>query len=260
MVSETTTRPRSSAGGTSGAPSLPSLERLALLLDLDGTLLDIAPTPEDVFVPAALPDLLARLDRRVGGALAIVSGRTIASVLALFPAANFIVAGEHGAQLRAPDGTLETLALPPVPAEWGKELARIVADHTGVLLEEKPHGFVLHYRRTPTACGSLERAARALLLPSNDDFVLQPAHMAWEIRPRGVDKGGAVRALLRRSPFVGRVPVFVGDDVTDLDGIRAARAAGGFGFEVETTFGDARGVRAWLAQLLDGVGWAERGA
>lgn len=260
MVFGTTTRPPSSAGEASSAPSLPPLERLALLLDLDGTLLDIAPTPEDVFVPAALPDLLARLGRRVGGALAIVSGRTIASVLALFPAAHFIIAGEHGAQLRAPDGTLETLALPPVPAEWREELTKIAARHAGILLEEKPHGFVLHYRRTPAARGPLERATRALLASSGDDFILQPAHMAWEIRPRGVDKGGAVRALLRRPAFVGRVPVFVGDDVTDLDGMRAARAAGGFGFEVETTFGDAGGVRAWLAELLDRAGRAGRGA
>lgn len=259
MVSGTTTRLRSSASEASTLSSLPPLERLALLLDLDGTLIDIAPTPEDVVVPDALPGLLARLGRRVGGALAVVSGRTIASVLALFPAADFLVAGEHGAQLRTPDGALETLALPPVPAGWREELARIAAHHGGVLLEEKPHGFVLHYRRAPAARGLLERAARALLAAHGEDFVLQPAHMAWEIRPRGVDKGGAVQALLRRPAFAGRVPVFVGDDVTDLDGMRAARAAGGFGFEVERTFGDAGGVRAWLGELLDRAG-AERGA
>jgi trehalose 6-phosphate phosphatase len=95
------------------------------------------------------------------------------------------------------------------------------------------------------------------MLDGAADFVLSPASMAWEVRPRGVTKATAVRALLAAPPFAGRAPVFVGDDVTDEDGMRAAREAGGFGLRVQESFGDAAGVRAWLAGLAAGPDGAE---
>ncbi len=246
------------------APSLPPLpppSRLAVLLDLDGTLLDLAASPDAVRVPPALPATLARLSARLRGALAIVSGRTVGAVAAFFPGLVFAIAGEHGGAIRrAADAPLERPPLPALPPEWREAAARLAAAHPGVVFEDKPHGFVLHYRQTPHAGPELGRALTALLDGETELFGIFPAAMAWEVRPRGVSKADAVHSLLGVPPFAGRVPLFIGDDATDEDGIRAARDAGGFGFRVQETFGDAAGVRAWLARLASSPEEAEMGA
>jgi trehalose 6-phosphate phosphatase len=221
---------------------------IALLLDLDGTLVDIAATPELVVVPPALVGTLRRLRPRLGDALAVVTGREIAQIDTLLGDLPFAVAAEHGAVLRrAPAAAVERAALPAVPPAWRLEAARLAASIRGVRLEEKKSGFVLHYRAAPAAGPALEAALRGLV--EDPAFVIGQAHMAWEIRPRGVSKGDAVRRLMEHGPFAGRAPVFVGDDVTDLDGIAAARAFGGAGFFVGEDFVDAAGVRAWLGRL-----------
>ncbi len=223
--------------------------RAALLLDLDGTLLDIAPTPDAVRVPAGLAETLSRLRTRLGGALAIITGRPVAQVDALLPGVAFAVAGEHGGALRFGfDAPEERVPLPAVPDAWLTGAAALVAAHPGTLLEEKARGFALHYRLAPEAGGALERGLRALLGEQATHRLL-PAHMAFEVKPRGADKGTAVNALLARPPFAGRLPIFVGDDVTDEDAIRATRSRGGIGLRVAEAFGDPAGVRAWLARL-----------
>lgn len=238
-------------------PPLPPLSRLALFLDLDGTLLDIAASPTAVRVPAGLPDALSRLRERLNGALAVISGRTVAEVEALLPGLGLAIAGEHGAAIRRGDRLpLERPSLPDVPPEWEKAARGLAAAHPGVLFERKPHGFVLHYRQAP-AVGPFLFDSLTALVAASDRFELSRAAMAWEVRPRGVDKAMAVRALLDQAPFAGRLPVFIGDDVTDEDGIRAAREAGGFGFKVDQTFGDSDGVRAWIACLAGADGTAE---
>jgi trehalose 6-phosphate phosphatase len=118
-----------------------------------------------------------------------------------------------------------------------------------VLVERKRHGFVLHFRRAPRHGPALRAAMAGLLAGLEDRFTVMPASMAWEMKPRGADKGTAVRALMARPPFAGRVPVYVGDDVTDEDGMRAARALGGLGWRVQDVFGTPAGVRAWLAEI-----------
>lgn len=233
---------------------LPPPERAALLLDVDGTLLDIAPAPDLVVVPPGLPGVLRALRARVGGALALISGRPVAQVEALFPDVAQAVAGEHGGALRlAPGGELVRADLPTAPADWAEAAELLVAAHPGALLERKARGFVLHYRRAPEAGPALGAALRALVGDSRD-FAVLPAHMAWELRPNGADKGSAVAALMRTPPFAGRLPVFVGDDVTDRDAIAAAEALGGVGLWVPDAFGDPAGVRAWLAHLAE-QGW-----
>ena len=235
-------------------PRLPPFARAALLLDLDGTLLDIAPTPDSVQVPPALPDTLRTLGTRLGGALAIISGRTVAEVDALLGAVPPAVAGEHGGALRrAPGAALERPDLPAAPQAWRDAAQRLVAAHQGALLEHKPRGFVVHYRLAPEA-GPTLHAALAALLAGQAAFDLMQAHMAWEVRPRGADKGTAVAALLRAAPFAGRLPVFIGDDVTDRDAIAAAAALGGTGMLVADAFGTPAGVRAWLAIVAE-QGW-----
>jgi len=233
------------------APVLP--DRPALLLDLDGTLLDIAARPEAVTVPAGLPRDLRRLRERLGNALAVVTGRPVPQVEALLPDVAYAVAGEHGGAIRfAPGADLMRADLPDLPAGWLPAAAALVAEHPGALLEPKARGFALHYRLAPQAGAALLAGLRTLLGGQATHRILS-AHMAWEVKPLGADKGTAVAALMTRPPFAGRVPVYVGDDVTDEDGMQAARAAGGLGLRVQEVFGDAAGVRAWLHRLADAV-------
>lgn len=231
--------------------TLPQMGEAALLIDLDGTLLDIAPRPDAVVVPAALPATLIRLRDRLEQALAIVTGRPIAQVDMLLPEIPTAVAGEHGAALRhGISRPVERPPLPSAPAVWRERAAALAASHPGVLLEPKAHGFVLHFRAVPEVGGTLRESLEAMVA-SDPAFALQPALMAWEVRPRGVDKGSAVKALMAHGPFAGRVPIFIGDDATDEDGMRVARGMGGAGLRVADAFGDAAGVRAWLAAAAE---------
>ncbi len=222
-------------------------DRMALLLDLDGTLIDFAPTPDAVIVPPGLPQALAALRRRLDGALAIVTGRPVDQIDWLLPGIPHAVAGEHGAAIRrAPGAPLERGDHPPIPADWLAEAEAAIAAHPGALLERKAHGVTLHFRQAPEAGPFLRTLADALLaqLPSH---ALLAGSMVWEVRPRGIDKGNALRTLMAHPPFLGRTPLFIGDDVTDEDAIQAARALGGIGLRVDQVFGTPQGVRDWLA-------------
>ena len=228
--------------------SLPA--ETALLLDLDGTLLDIAPTPASVVVPPALGPALRRLRAFLGDALAIVTGRPIEQVDVLLDDLPYAVAGEHGGAIRhAPGAAIERFPLPSPPASWIAAAARLAAAHPGAMLERKERGFVVHYRAVPAAGPQLGAALSAVVAEHAAAFQLMSASMAWEVRPRGADKGTAVAGLMRQSPFASRRPLFIGDDVTDEDGIRAAQALGGEGLRVPEHFGDAAGVRSWLQRL-----------
>jgi trehalose 6-phosphate phosphatase len=220
------------------------------MLDLDGTLLDIAPTPDSVVVPDGLLDALRRLVARLDGALAVVSGRPVAQVDALLQGIPSAVAGEHGGAIRyAPGAALERVALPSAPPEWLAAAERITAAHPGVLLERKERGFVLHYRAVPEL-GPMLKAELEALIGGSQQFALMQARKAWEIKPRGADKGTAVTVLMARAPFAGRLPVFIGDDVTDEDGMAVARDMGGVGLRVGEAFRDPAAVRQWLANAF----------
>ncbi len=224
--------------------------RPAFLLDLDGTLIDIAPTPGSVVVPPSLTATLHALRRRYADAVAIVTGRPIAQVDALLGDAPYAVAGEHGAMIRhAPGRAFVTPPLASVPPSWIAQAEALAARHPGAAVERKRHGFVLHYRATPALADMFRLALESLLVEHPNDFRLLAAKMAWEVRPEGVDKGGAVAALMAHPPFAGRTPIFVGDDVTDEDGIAEAERRGGMGLLVGRDVADAAAVRAWLAGL-----------
>jgi len=232
------------------SPTLPS--HAALLLDLDGTLLDIAPTPDSVVVAPDLPRSLLRLREMLGDAVAVVTGRPVEQIDALLPGIPFAVAGEHGGAIRhTPGGTLERADLPAPPPAWREQAERVAAGYPGVLLEGKARGFVLHYRARPEI-GPALRQAMLSIMANSDRFELMRAHMAWELKPRGADKGIAVSRIMAHPPFAGRTPIYVGDDVTDEDGMRVAREAGGQGHRVQDVFSDPAGVRAWLARLAEG--------
>jgi trehalose 6-phosphate phosphatase len=132
--------------------------------------------------------------------------------------------------------------------------ARLAEAHHGVLLEQKARGFVLHYRAVPDLGPTLHDAL-VRLLAGTEDFALLAAHMAWEVRPRGTDKGTALAALMQHAPLQGRIPLFIGDDVTDEDAIAQAQAMGGAGLRVDAAFGAAYDVRAWLAQAAARRAW-----
>ena len=231
----------------------PNIDEAAFLLDFDGTLVDIAPSPEQVQVPDGLRQLLHRLRARVGDALAVVTGRPIDQVDHYLPGVPYAIAGEHGVAMRySPDGPIVPVTLPAMPAEW-LDAARALAEaHAGIRIEPKRAGLVLHYRGNPAAGDILEQAAQAMVSASEGRFHVQASKMAWEIRPVGFDKGGAVRLLMQQAPFTGRRPVFIGDDVTDEDGIQAAIALGGAGYKIPEDFPDTDAVRAWLGRLADG--------
>lgn len=225
----------------------------ALFLDLDGTLLEIAATPDSVVVPSDLPRLLGGLHLLLGGALAIVTGRSVEAVDALLTPFVGSVAGEHGAVLRHYDGRVEdTVGARSVPLLW-RESLRVGAEHwPGVLVERKPHGVAVHYRLAPQRGGDVQRAVRALVRPDHRRFRLFEAHAAVEIGPRAASKGRAVERLMADPPFHGRRPLFIGDDETDEAGMAAARALGGEGLRVAEAFdGEPAAVRAWLARGVE---------
>jgi trehalose 6-phosphate phosphatase len=237
------------------AASLPPIARTALLLDLDGTLLDIAPAPDKVIVPSGLLRTLRVLRPLLGDALAVITGRPVETIDALLGDAPFAVAGEHGGAIRhAPGSVLERPDLPAPTEVWLAAAERMAGAHPGALLERKARGFAMHFRAVPAAGPELQSSLAAMLAGSAD-FELLAGQMMWEVRPRGVDKGTAVARLMARAPFLGRLPVFVGDDVTDEDGIAEALALGGVGLRVPDTFGDAAGVRAWLEAVAVAGQW-----
>jgi trehalose 6-phosphate phosphatase len=236
----------------------PDIDRTnALFLDLDGTLLEIAPTPEAVVVPSGLPELLRSLQSLVGGAVAIVTGRSIGIVDSLLAPYTAIVAGEHGAAIRYQDGTLAGMSKgAALPEAWREALYAAAERWPGVLVEPKPHGIAIHYRLVPERGNDVWRLVRALVAQDDPWFRLIPAREAVEIGPKAVSKGHAVEQLMALQPFHGRRPIFVGDDFTDEAGMDAARQFGGEGLRVAEVFGgEPAAVRAWLkrgVELLSG--------
>ena len=246
------------AAGGSVPPTidgLPAFHRAALLLDMDGTLIDLAPTPDAVVVPEGLPATLTTLREALGGALAIVTGRPIETVDRLLGDAPGAVAGEHGGAIR--HHRCQPIHRPDLPTpspSWLQQAELLVNRFPGALLERKARGFALHYRQAPEARDVFHDALQAMV-NTTPGFDLLPAHMLWEVRPQGADKGAAVTALMQHAPFAGRLPIFIGDDVTDEDGMRVARHHGGAGYRVDAVFRDTDGVRAWLRRSAERGEW-----
>lgn len=220
----------------------------ALFLDIDGTLLDIAPRPEDVHVPGSLIETLARTSAWLGGALAIVSGRPFAQIDKLFAPLRLPGGAGHGAALRLPGGTIQSASdTYSVPDEWRALLKSAVQMWPGVAVEEKVHSVTLHYRAAPDREDDVKKIADGLVARDPESYEALPGRKAIEIRHRALTKAVIVRSLMAHAPFTGRIPVFVGDDVTDQDGFRAVEEKGGIALQVAEAFdGRPAAVRAWL--------------
>jgi trehalose 6-phosphate phosphatase len=199
-------------------PPLPDdYEEFALLLDVDGTLLDIAPTPREVFVPHSLREALAWLWDRTGGAVAFVSGRPIGELDLLFTPLQLPAIGGHGAEIRALAAAPPNRApLPPLDPTLKRKLAAIAEEGPGIIVEDKGYSLALHYRLAPEKEETVRRAAAAICAGAREQPIeLLPGKLMIEIKQAGFSKASGVRELMSFQPFSGRRPIFIGDDVTD---------------------------------------------
>ena len=242
------------------SPSLPrTRDGWAFFLDIDGTLIDIAPTPDAVVVPSDLPPLLASVCEGAGGALALLTGRDVLAVDSLFAPYKFPLGAVHGALIRDPSGAV--IGSPPHPgiAEVRRRLEPFIAANPAALVEDKGNAIAVHFRAAPDLEAEAMAVVSAAVAAVGPDLTLQPGKMVVEVRPAGFDKGKALRALLQDAAFRGRRPVAVGDDLTDESMFRAAIDEGGVALRVgpppgsgsaaEPVFAAPADVRLWLAAL-----------
>ena len=198
----------------------------ALFLDVDGCLLEFADTPDAVTVPESLPATLAALAQRLTGAIALVSGRSLASIDRLFAPLQLPASGLHGIEHRS---AARRIPAPPAPAALGtirSEARQIASAFPGAFVEDKGPALGLHWRAAPQAANAL-RAFAEVALPRLPGYCLQHGDQVVELRPAASDKGSAILMMLEEAPFRGRVPVFVGDDLTDESGFAVVNAHGG---------------------------------
>jgi len=241
---------------------MPPFERnWALFLDFDGTLLDIAETPDAVDPGIEEISLLKDLLRACGGALALVSGRSIARMDELFAPLVLPAAGQHGAERRDAGGRRHRHR-PRFPAQSLRAVAGgirgFAARHRGLVFEDKGASVALHYRLAPGLAAAAHAAVREAAGPLGDAVEVQGGKMVVELKPAGCDKGRAIEAFMQEPPFAGRVPVFLGDDVTDEHGFRVVNRLGGHSVKVGEGESAARwrlespaAARAWLAGWLE---------
>ena len=251
-----------SPGDDVAVPSCRAPAECAYFLDLDGTLVEIAHRPAAVRIACDLPALIADLHAVSGGAVALISGRPIVDVDALLGMPQLAVAGQHGAERRDARGHLhlhtvddrELSALRALVYDWS-------VGHPGLLVEDKGLSLALHYRGAPELEEALRQLAQRAIVQTGGAFQVQPGKMVIEIKPSGRDKGRAIEEFLTETPFAGRVPVFVGDDVTDEYGFRAVNARGGLSIKVGEGLTAAAlrlenvdAVHAWLRGVLASPG------
>lgn len=234
-----------------------SAEGLALFLDIDGTLLEFAAHPSAVTVDQDLAHLLRDLYRETRGAVALISGRSVADADSLFAPLRLCVAGQHGAERRDSSGGLH-LHAPPFDGlrRAAERLRRLVCAHPGLVLEEKGMNIALHFRGAPLLEVELVPLLERLVSELGQEFELQAGKMVLEIKPTGKDKGTAIGEFMQEHPFRGRVPIFIGDDLTDEYGFALVNRLGGYSIKVgpgasvaQWRLADASAVRGWLDRL-----------
>jgi len=233
------------------------LSSSALLLDVDGTMLDLAATPSSVEVPPMLRTALGVLHARCGGALALVSGRLIENLDGLFAPLRLPAIGGHGAQIRLrADGPVSLRTGPVIGSALRKLVTGLTLDPR-IVVEDKGTSLAVHYRLAPELGPSLELKLRAMV-NAVAAAAIEVIHgkLVIELKSAKINKGEAVRELMTQPPFMQRMPVFIGDDTTDASVFRILPGLGGVGYSVERLMAGACGafrspgdVRAWLTYL-----------
>lgn len=234
------------------------LNRIAIFLDIDGTLLDLAPTPLDVRVPTRLQNALAALKVNVNDAIAFVSGRPIGEIDRIFAPLKMPAVGGHGAEIRyEPELPITRSRSASLSDDLRAEFASIVRLDPGILVEDKGYSVAIHYRQAPQIGGEvMERIVAICRNEQCDSLEILPGKLVVEIKPAGYSKGTGLRELMAVSPFRGRKPIFIGDDVTDDAAFAELPNYGGIGFSVGGTmpgaafnFDGPQDVRLWLEHL-----------
>ena len=236
-------------------PPLDLPQRVALFLDLDGTLAPIMPRPDDVGPDPARARLLVRLREALEDRVAVVSGRSLPDLDHILDRGVAAIGAVHGLVRRSADGAVTALEPHAGLEDARRILGELAHCDRGLLLEDKGLSVALHYRSAPSAAEAVIEAAERLSKATG--LILQLGDMVAELRTPGADKGAALTAFLREAPFLGALPVFVGDDLTDEDGFAAAERLGGFGVLVgeprPTTarygLADPKDVSRWLQAL-----------
>ena len=230
----------------------------ACFLDIDGTLVELADSPERVRVERPLIRTLDRLARRLDGAAALISGRRIADIDRLFAPLHLPAAGLHGLERRSASGSVHWHG--PPSSDVPRMLAQVrawTALHPGLLLEDKVGTFAVHFRQAPHLAQEVRTFLQDLMQQSAGDYCLQPGKMVIEVRPESRDKGTAVKEFMGEAPFAGRIPVFIGDDVSDEQAFSVVENLGGVAIKVgpgETIahwrMNEVSEVRAWMARCV----------
>ena len=242
-------------------PPPPLDRRNALFLDIDGTLLELAPTPAAVRVDAEVSRLLPALHRALDGAFALVTGRALSDLDDLFPGLALPAAGQHGCERRDARGTLHVHAPERgTLARLHTLFAEFASRHAGLMLEDKGATLALHYRAAPHLAPEVRKTMQdALADEPHAALCLQPGNMLIEIRPEARDKGTAIRDFMGESPFSARRPVFVGDDHGDEHGFAVVQRLGGYGVKVgagptmaQHRLPEVAAVRQWLLAFVAG--------
>jgi trehalose 6-phosphate phosphatase len=245
---------------------IPDLRKCAILLDIDGTILDLAPSPQQVWVPPPLRRTLARIDDLTGSAMALVSGRSLNDIDLIFSPLQLAAIGGHGAEMRASADATPYLRATPLSAALKRKLAGVTELGPGILVEDKGYSLALHYRLAPDVAAELHAAVETICAGAPKGTVeILPGKQVVEVKPAGINKAEAVRELMSFPPFAGRNPIFIGDDTTDEPVFGVIAKFGGLGFSVGRMMADSNGhfdqpesVRAWLARIAaEGVGAAE---
>jgi len=238
----------------------PAAERgWAYFLDFDGTLLDLAATPDAIRVDTALPMLLSDLQRTCGGAVALISGRALADLDLRLGLPNLPKSGQHGLERRDAEGRVWLHASSLQARETIRvALAPLLRRHSGLLLEDKGLTLALHYRQAPELASHVHQLMRRLIAGIGEDLVVQEGKCIVEVKPAGVNKGTAISEYLAEQPFRGRRPVFIGDDKNDEQGFAMVNEHGGISISVGRGATNARyrlpdviAVRNWLTNAAD---------